>query len=288
MFLCYFSVVSGDFQNLSNVNLAERPVSNDPMYPSRLPVQGQPQGGAYHMNTGPRAAGHKGYPMNYGMTSQGGQTGYWATHNQSAMPGPSRIATFSSHVTPNAVMDADNNPQIISSMNVHGRVGQYDPVGMMHKPHQQKIMMGGNPFQPLISGNNMETYNCLPNLGGSIMKQNSAVAAQASSQEQYGLIPYQFQHRSTGHSPSSASIEGHTQPRFQDTPPSPRYKSSSSNIPPGVNNASIYQMVPPNQATSINYNQRSSVSATSQETSIFPHLRPGTPATTIRKYSKHV
>lgn len=283
------------------------------MYPSRMPVQGQPQAGTYHMNTGPRAAGHTGYPVNYGMISQRGQTGYWATHNQSAMPGPSRIVTFSSHVTPNAVMDADNNPQIISSMNVHGRVGQYDPVGMMHKPHQQQFMMGmspnpggmrmrfqnmgvnfgqfntsGDPFQPLISGNNMKTYNCLPNLGGSIMTQTSAVAAQASSQEKYGLIPYQFQHRSTGHSPSSTSIEGHTQPRFQDTPPSPRYKSSSSNIPPGVNNASVYQMVPPNQATSIIYNQRSVLSATSQETSIFPHLRPGTPVATIRKYSKHV
>ena len=113
MCFCYFSVDSGDIQNLANVNLAQYPIHRDLIYPSRIAIQGQPQGRAYPMNTGPSAADHTGYHMSYGMMSQSRQTSYWANHNQSAMPGPSRIA---SHVTPNPVMDLRNDPQIISSI----------------------------------------------------------------------------------------------------------------------------------------------------------------------------
>ena len=172
--------------------MAGHPIGSDPMYPSRIPMQPQ---GTYPMNTaGPRAVEHAGYPMNHNMMSQGGQMGYRTT--QLVMPGPNRMGPFSTTVSPNAVVGANNNPQMISSMNAHpGAAGQYQMPGMMNRPQmqqqqqmqlQQQSTMGmslnpggmrmgsqnmgthlgpistsgdSTPFQPPISGNNMVMYN---------------------------------------------------------------------------------------------------------------------------------
>ena len=73
--MCYFSVVNGDIRSLYNLDMAGHPIGSDPMYPSGMSMQGQPQG-TYPMNTaGPRAVEHAGYPMNHNMMSQGGTNG---------------------------------------------------------------------------------------------------------------------------------------------------------------------------------------------------------------------
>ena len=287
--MCYFSVVSGDIQNLSNANFPEHPIQTGPMYSSRIPIQGQPQG-AYPMNTGPRSADHTGYVKNYGMMSLGGQTGYWTTDNQLTMPGPSRIGQFSSCVTPNAVMNASNDPQIVSGMNIHQGAGQYDPM-VKNLQMQQQSMMGmsrmgfqnmgtpfeqintsRDPFQPLICSSNMGTYNSLPNTGGRLMGQNLA-AAQVVGQEQSGLSPYQSHCRSTTHSPSSIPLRAQVQSHFKGITPPLSYKSLPSRTLPGINKASIYQTIPPNRTTPIN--SPSLNAAASQEISNPPHLESG-------------
>ena len=69
--------------------------------------------------------------------SQGGQMAYRTT--QSAMPAPNRMEPFSTTVSPNAVIGANNNLQMISSMNAHpGAVGQYQMPGMMNRPQIQQ------------------------------------------------------------------------------------------------------------------------------------------------------
>lgn len=318
--LCYFYVVNGIY----NVDLAGHPIGSDPMYPGRMPMQGQPQGG-YPMNTGPRAVDHTGYPMNHNMMSQGGQMGYRTT--QSAMPGPNRMGPFASSVSPNAVVGANNNPQMISSMNAHPGAGQY-PMGMMNRPQQQQQMQqqmqhqqqqsmmgmspnpGGmrmgaqnmgthlgpistsgdsTPFQPPISGNNMGMYNRSPNPGGSIMGQNSAVAAQAAGQKRSSLSPYQSQYRTaTAYSPNSTPPGGPTQPPFQGTPPPPPSYNSSNNSLPSVNQASTYQVVPPNQTAPNNSNQLPLPSAAgAQEASNSPRSGPGTPTVATSTVHTH-
>ena len=299
------------------------------MYPGRMPMQGQPQG-AYPMNTGPRAVDHAGYPMNHNMMTQGGQMGYRTT--QSAMPGPNRmVGPFSSSVSPNAVVGANNNPQMISSMNAHPGTGQY-PMGMMNRPqqlqqqqqqqqmqHQQQSMMGmspnpggmrmgaqnmgahigpistsgdSTPFQPPISGNNMGMYNRSPNPGGSLMGQNSAVVAQAAGQKRNSLSPYQSQYRTAAaaaYSPNSTSPGGGpTQPPFQGTPPPPPSYNSSNNSLPSVNQASTYQVVPPNQTAPNNSNQLPLPNAAAaQEASNSPRSGPGTPTVATSTVHTH-
>ena len=260
------------------------------MYSSRMTIQGQPQG-AYPMNTGPRGADHTGYSNNYGMMSQGEQMTYWTTNNQSAMPGPSRIGPFSSCGTPNAVMNFSNDPQIVSGMNIHRRAGHYGPiVNNLQMQCQQQSMMGmarrgfqdmgtdfeqidtsGDPFQPLICGSNMGTYNSLPNTGGRLMGQNSA-AAQVVLQEQSGVSPYQSQYRSTTLSPSSTPLRAHTQSHFQGIAHPPSYKSLPRSTISGVNKTSICQMVPPNQTT---INSPLLNASAYQEISNPPRLEPG-------------
>ena len=304
--------------------MAGHPISSDPMYSSRMPMQGQPQG-AYPINTaGPRAVDHAGYPMNHNMMSQGEQMGYRMT--QSAMPGPNRIGPFSTFVSPNAVVGANNNPQMISSMNAHpGAAGQYQ-MGMMNRPQiqqqqqqqmqqQQQSMMGmspnpggmrmgsqnmgthlggpistsgdSTPFQPPISGNNMGMYNRSPNPGGSLMGQNSAVAVQVAGQKRNSLSTYQSQYRSTAYSPNSTPPGGPTQPQFQGTPPPPSYNSSSNSLP-SVNQASTYQVVPPNQTAPNNSNQLLLPSAaTAQEASNSPCSGPGTPTAATSTVHSH-
>ena len=300
--------------------MAGHPIGSDPMYQSRMPMQGQPQG-TYPMNTaGPRAVEHAGYPMNHNMMSQGGQMGYRTT--QSTMPGPNRMGPFSTTVSPNAVVGANNNPQMISSMNAHpGAAGQYQMPGMMNRPQmqqqqqqmqqQQQSMMGmspnpggmrmgsqkmgthlgpistsgdSTPFQTPISGNNMAMYNRSPNPGGSIMGQNSAVAA---GQKRNSLSPYhQSQYRST-YSPNSTPPGGPTQPQFQGTPPPPSYNSSNNSLP-SVNQASTYQVVPPNQTAPINSNQLPLPSGTAaQEASNSPRSGPGTPTAATSTVHSH-
>jgi len=317
MFLCIFSVVNGDIRGLYNVDLAGHPIGSDPMYASRMPMQGQPQG-AYPMNAGPRVD-HAGYPMNHNMMSQGGQMGYRTT--QSAMPGPNRLGPFSS-VSPNAVVGANNNPQMISNMNAHPGTGQYPP-GMMNRPqpqqqpqmqvqHQQQAMMGmspnpaamrigsqgmgghlgpisttgdSTPFQPPISGNNIGMYNRSPNPGGSLMGQNSAIAAQAAGPKRNSLSPYQSQYRTPAYSPNSTPPGGPTQTPFQGTPTPPPSYNSSSNSLPSVNQASTYQVVPPNQTAPNNSNQLPLPSAAAaQEASNSPRSGPGTPTTATHSH----
>ena len=321
--LCYFSIVNGDIRSLYNLDMAGHPIGSDPMYPGRVPMQGQPQG-AYPMNTGPRAVDHAGYPMNHNMMSQGGQVVYRTT--QSAMPGPNRLGPFSSSVSPNAVVGANNNPQMISGMNAHpGAAGQY-PMGMMNRPQQlqqqqqqiqqQQSMMGmspnpggmrmaaqnmgahlgpistsgdSTPFQPPISGN-MGMYNRSPNPGGSLMGQNSAVVAQAAAgQKRTSLSPYQSQYRTAAYSPNSTPPGGPTQPTFQGapTPPPPSYNSSNNPLP-SVNQASTYQVVPPNQTAPNNSNQLPLPSAgTAQEASNSPRSGPGTPTVATSTVHTH-
>ena len=247
--------------------------------------------------------------------------GYRTT--QSAMPGPNRLGPFSSSVSPNAVVGANNNPQMISSMNAHPGAGQY-PMGMMSRPqqqqlqqqqmqHQQQSMMGmspnpggmrmgtqnmgthlgpistsgdSTPFQPPISGNNMGMYNRSPNPGGTLMGQNSAVAAQAAGQKRNSLSPYQSQYRTTAYSPNSTPPGGPAQPPFQGTPP-PSYNSSNNSLP-SVNQASTYQVVPPNQTAPNNSNQLPLPSAAaSQEASNSPRSGPGTPTVATSTVHSH-
>ena len=283
-------------------------------------MQGQPQG-VYPMNTaGPRAVDHAGYPMNHNMMSLGGQMGYRTT--QWAMPGPNRIGPFSTGMSLNAVVGVNNNPQMISSMNAHpGAAGQYH-MGMMNRPQiqqqqqmQQQSMMGLSlnpsrmrmgsqnmgthlggpistrgdltPFPPPISGNNMGMYDRSPNRGGSLMGQNSAEAAQVADQKQNSLSPYQSQYRSTAYSPNSTPPGGPTQPQFQGTPPPPSYNSSSNSLP-SVNQASTYQVVPPNQTAPNNSNQLPLPSAaTAQEASNSPRSGPGTPTAATSTVHSH-
>lgn len=307
------------------MDLAGHPIGNDPMYSSRMTMQGQPQG-AYPMNTGPRGVDHAGYPMNHNMMSQGGQMGYRNT--QPAMPGPNRIGPFSS-VSPNAVVNAQNNPQMISSLNAHPGTGQYPP-GMINRSqlqqqqqmqhqqmqHQQQAMMGmspnpggmriasqnmgahlgpistsgdSTPFQPSISGgNNMGMYNRSPNPGSNLMVQNSAVAAQqvAAGQKRNSLSPYQSQYRTAAYSPNTTPPGGPVQPPFQGTPPPPSYNSPSNSLP-SVNQASTYQVVPPNQTAPNNSNQLPLPSAAAQEASNSPRSRPGTPTAATSTVHSH-
>ena len=244
--------------------------------------------------------------------------GYRTT--QSPMPGPNRLGPFSS-VSPNAVVGANNNPQMISSMNAHPGTGQY-PMGMMNRPQQiqqqqqqmqQQQMMGmspnpggmrmgtqnmgahlgpistsgdSTPFQPPISGNNMGMYNHSPNPGGSLMGQNSAVAAQAAAQKRNSISPYQSQYRTAGYSPNSTPPGGPTQPPFQGPPP-PSYNSSNNSLP-SVNQASTYQVVPPNQTAPNNSNQLPLPSATgAQEASNSPRSGPGTPTVATSTVHSH-
>ena len=105
------------------------------------------------------------------------------------------------------------------------------------------------PFQPPIGGNNMGMYNHSPNPGGNLMGQNSAVAAQAAGQKQNSFSSYQSQYRTTAYSPNTTPPGGPTQPQFQGTSPPPSYNLSSNSLP-SVNQASTYQVVPPNQQLS--------------------------------------
>lgn len=313
----FFFVVNGDIRGLYNVDLAGHPIGSDPMYSSRMPMQAQPQGG-YPMNAGPRVD-HTGYPINHNMMSQGGQMGYRTT--QSPMPGPNRLGPFSS-VSPNAVVGANNNPQMISSMNAHPGAGQYPP-GMMNRPQpqqqpqmqhqQQQAMMGispnpaamrmgsqsmgghlgpisttgdSTPFQPPISGNNMGMYNRSPNPGGGLMGQ-TVVAPQAAGPKRNSLSPYQSQYRTTAYSPNSTPPGAPTQPSFQGTPTPPPSYNSSSNSLPSVNQASTYQVVPPNQTAPNNSNQLPLPSAAAQEASNSPRSGPGTPTAATSTVHSH-
>jgi len=100
------------------------------MYPGRPPMQQQ---GMYGLNTGQRAVDHGGYPINHGMMSQQ-QMGFRTTP-QSAMANQGRMP-FTGSVSPNAVVGANNNPQMISNtgMNQH-------PLGMTNKSQQQQNMV---------------------------------------------------------------------------------------------------------------------------------------------------
>ena len=274
-------------------------------------MQGQPRDGAYPMNTGARGADHTGYHMNYGMMSQGGQTGYWATHNQSAMPSPSRIGPFSSHVTPDVIMHPNYSPQLISNMKVHQGASQYCPTGMLNKSHihhhQQHSRMGMStnparmgfqsmgtrfglintsvgPFQTLISGKNTGQNSVKELSGDSFMGQNIAEAVQVADQECSSLSLNQPQFRTTAYSPSSNPLQDYIPPRFQGKPPPlPIYKPSSYSSLPCVNKSSIYQVVSPNQTTP---DQSLLLNATATQGTSSSRLQPGTPMYSYHWYSR--
>ena len=197
------------------------------------------------------------------------------------------------------------------------------PMGMMNRPqmqqqqqmqHQKQSMMGmlpspsgmgmgsqnmgtdlgsistsgdSTPFQPPISCNNMGMYNRSPNPGGNLMGQNSAVAAQAEGQKRNSLSPYQSQYRTTAYSPNSTPPGCPTEPQFQGTPPPPSYNLSSNSLP-SVNQASTYQVVPPNQTAPNNSNQLPLPSAVAaQEASNSPRSVPGTPTAATSTLRSH-
>ena len=281
-------------------------MGSDPMYGGRPPMQQQ---GMYGMNTAQRVVDHGGYPMNHGMMSQQQQQqmGYRSTL-QSAMPNQGRmVGPFAASISPNAVVGANNNPQMISTMNAHAGMNQYPP-GMMRSQAQPQMMgaspnpggmrMGSpntaahvgpistsgdpTPFQPPISGNNLGVYNRTPNPGGgSLVAQNSAVTA---GQKRNSLSPYQY--RAPSYSPNSTPPTGPTQTSFQGTPPPPPSYNSTSTSLPSVNQASTYQVVPPNQTAPINSNQLPLPSSSAQEASNSPCSAPGTPTATSTVHSQ--
>ena len=142
------------------------------------------------------------------------------------------------------------------------------------------------PFQPPISSNNMGMYNRSPNPGGSLMGQNSAVAAQVAGQKRKSLSPYQSQYRSTAYSPNSIPPGGPTQPQFQGTPPPPSYNSSSNSLP-SVNQASTYQVVPLTRLFPITNQLPLPSAATAQEASNSPRSGPGTPTAATSTVHSH-
>ena len=280
------------------MDLGGHPMTNDPMYPGRPPMQQQ---GMYGMNTGQRVVDHGGYPINHGMMSQQQQQQQmgFRTTPQSAMANQGRMP-FAASVSPNAVVGANNNPQMISNTGMN----QFPP-GIMNRPQGQPpqtmigmppnpggIRMGSpntgthlgpistsgdpTPFQPPISGNNLGIYNRGPNPGG-----NSV--ATPGQKPRNSLSPYQY--RTPSYSPNSTPPAGPTQASLQGTPPPPSYNSTSNSLP-SVNQASTYQVVPPNQTAPNNSNQLPLPNTSAQEASNSPRSAPGTPTTTSTVHSQ--
>jgi len=276
------------------VDLGGRLMGNDPMHGGRPQMQQQ---GMYGMNPAQRVVDHPGYPMDHGMMSQQQQMAYRqsAMSNQGRMVGP-----FATSVSPNAVVGAHNTPQMISS---HAGMNQY-PQGMMRSQSQMigtSLNPGGmrigspstgahigpistsgdpTPFQPPISGNNLVMYNRTPNPGGNLVAPNSAATA---GQKRNSLSPYQY--RTPSYSPNSTPPTGPTQTPFQGTPPPPSYNSTSTSLP-SVNQASTYQVVPPNQTAPNNSNQLPLPSTSALEASNSPRSAPGTPTATSTVHSQ--
>jgi len=224
--------------------------------------------GIYGMNTDQSVVNHGDYPMDYGMRPQlQQQVAYYSTP-QSAGPNQGRmVGPFLSSFSPNTVMGANNNPQMISGMNTYAGMNQY-PQGMMRSqmifgrsPYHGGMRMGtpntafhigpistsGDPtlFQSPIRGNDLGMYNRTPNPGGNLVTQNSA--ATAAGQKHNSLSPYQY--KTPSYLPNSTPQTGPTQTSFQGTPPPPPNYNSTSTSLPSFNQASMYQVVPPNQTT---------------------------------------
>jgi len=290
----YFSVLCCSLDTHNNdVGYGGYPMGSDPVYGGQPPMQQQ---GMYGINTLQRVMNYGSYPIDYGRMSQQQQMAYYSTL-QSAMPNQGgMVEPFATSAKPNAMVGGHNASQMISSMNARAGMNRYPP-GMIRSqqmigtsPNPGKIRMGSpntgahvgpsgdpTPFQPLISGNKLRMYNRTPNPYGNLVAQNSAATA---GQKWNSLSPYQY--RTPSHSPNSTLPTGTS---FQGTPRPPSYNSTSTFLP-SANQASTYQIVPPNQIALNNFNQLSLPNTSAQEASNSPRSAPGTPTATSAVHSQ--